>query len=154
VICKGTRVVFEMKDDSVVRPPAGYGMMHDPSGKHWSACALLIGPFTRGVQVQDEDVPTKAKQYLGRTYHVHKGEMSLPPKSMSAWTKVGECAQILYVRGGRKAPGGFHHEFGRTGTIFSLFKGVGRAQLYRCGRFYQLRLGRKCMLDERGVIWP
>jgi hypothetical protein len=157
LIVKGTRTRLHMKDGGPMIRPAG-AMMHDESGRYWPKNSILIGPFSRG-----SERPTEAqyrgapKEYLGRTYDPHIGEVDLPPKALSSWEDVGEVSRIDYVRPGRKAPGGFRHSFNAPRGAYRLLhavKGKGRAMLRKCGRFYRLDMSKGSIADSRGIVWP
>jgi len=160
VICKGTGVVFDLVDGARVIPPARYGMLHDPSGKEWPARSVLVGPFAKGPLADEDEIPRDARDYLGRKHRVHRGVAIFPPRSLATWTHLGDVAsakkaggRIRYVRGGTKAPGGFHHPFNAP-SLATLMKGHGRSVLYRCGQWLRLELPRGAMLDARGFVWP
>lgn len=153
LVSKGTRVGFDLKDGEEIDAPAGYGMLHDPTGHHWARCSLLIAPFRRGTVVDPDEVPSYAKAYLGRKYRPHVGEVTLPNKSLNGWERLGEVGRIWYTRGGTKAPFRFQHPIGKK-TAFSIFRGKDTATLYRQGRYYRVQLGRGCVLDDRGIVHP
>lgn len=153
LIVKGQKCSFDMKDGGSV---TGAGaMMHDSTGRYWSKCSLLFGTFQRGNRrVPDSEMKGAPRNYLGRTHQGNYGSVNLPPKALSEWEHVGEVKEIWYTRTGKKAPFRFRHPFGKKSTVLSFFKGVGHAQLYKCGRFYRLQLGKNCILDDRGICWP
>lgn len=163
-ICKGTRVHFVLDDGSKVHPAKGAAALHDPEGRAWPACSILISEFPRAGarQATDDEMRGAPKEYLGRTYkgRVSK-EFDLPPRALSGWSKVATVAtiqdeqgMIYYSRGGTKYPGRYRHRFNKGHGLVALFKGKGKVTLYERGRFMRLELPRGCRLDERGIVWP
>jgi hypothetical protein len=153
LVTKGTRVGFDMEDGQEINAPPGYGMLHDPTGKSWARCSLLIAPFRRGGLAQEDEVPSYARAYLGRRYRPRIGDVVLPEKSLVGWDRLGRVSRIWYTRGGSKAPFRFQHPIGKK-TIFSIFRGKDQATLYKKGRYYRVQLGRACVLDDRGIVHP
>lgn len=142
LICKGFSVSFKMENGKTIRAPAGSGLLHDPSGVSWNKCSGLVAPFSKGGDEIDDRL---AKEYFGHT--PREGEMSLPPKSLSAWKKLGVTTEILYTR---RRPGRlpandadrYTHSFEGTATV------------YRLGRLLRLELGSSCSWTWRGIVTP
>lgn len=152
MICKGKKVIFELASGEDIKPPAAYGLLHDPHGREWSSRSLLVGPFTQGGTADADDVPDDAREYLGKSHRIKRGSTTLPPRR-GPWEKLGEVAVLYYWRGGTRAPGGMRHPFGKV-SIATLVKGKGRAHLSRCGRWYRLNLPPGALIDSRGLVWP
>jgi hypothetical protein len=151
LVCKGNRVKFVLKDGTKIS--ARGSMLHDPSGRYWAKCSLLIVSFQRSGRLATDDERAGApREYLGRTHQARVGSVSLPPKPLSEWELVGELDEILYVRPGRKAPGSFFHKFG--GRRIETFWRKGKARLYKLGRSYRVELGHRCLADDRGIVTP
>jgi hypothetical protein len=128
-------------------------MLHDPSGKSWPACSLLIVGFDRRGRVATDDERKGApKEYLGRKYEPRIGSVELPPRSLSEWSSLGEIETIYYVRPGTKAPGKYFHDFGKR-RLRAFFK-KGKATLYRRGSAYRVELGRGCIAHHDGIVFP
>jgi hypothetical protein len=136
IIVKGEKVVFRMKDGSQVRPPAGYGMIHDPDGKQLPKCVVFVGPVKRTQQPVESKGAAKA--YFGKL-QLRKAIIARPGGS---WKPIGECVEILYVRKGRYA-GSYFHPFKKFSPVLS-----------RCGRYYRLELRNGCIVDDRGFVFP
>jgi hypothetical protein len=151
VICKGTRVIFELASGEDIKPPAAFALGHDPSGKEAPARYVYCGPYTRGGRADQDEVPDEAWRYLGRAHVIHCGSYN-PPKA-GPWAKCGEVAVIYYVRGGKRAPGGMRHKFNRA-SLERVVLGRGKVTLSKCGRWYRLELPKNARVDERGFFWP
>ena len=157
LIVKGRAVRLHMAEGGPMVRPRG-AMMHDPNGRAWPACSVLIGPFTAGKRAATpKEYKGTPREYLGKTYSPHVGSVDLPPKDLADWITIGDVTRIDYVRTGRKNPGGYKHTFnaphGVSWFVFAL-KGKGRAVLRRHGRFYRLDMSHGCHLDDRGFVWP
>lgn len=153
LIAKGRNVRFLMKEGGTVH---GVGaMLHDPDGRAWPKCSLLVMPFRKTSQRATEDqMDGDAKHYLGRTYEGRLGSVSLPPKALGGWDRVGLVEEIQYFRTGVKAPGGFFHPFGKRGFWGRLFKKGKLPTLYKRGNACRLELHSGCIVDDRGIAFP
>jgi hypothetical protein len=143
LIAKGYTVLFVLSSGRTAKPAASYGLLHDPSGRDWPACSGLVAPFSKG---GDEVENSEARKYFGHT--AREGKAVLPPRSLSAWTKVGVVDEVLYTR---TRPG--HLPASHRGTYYHPIE-KGTATLYRRGRLYRVELGRGCVWNERGVVRP
>ena len=157
LIVKGRAVRLHMAEGGPMVRPRG-AMMHDPNGRAWPSCSVLIGPFTAGKRAATpKEYEGTPKEYLGRTYSPHVGSVDLPPKSLDAWQEIGLVTRIDYVRTGRKNPGGYRHVFNKPrGALWVVFliKGKGKAVLRRHGRFYRLDMNKGCLLTDQGFVYP
>ena len=163
MIRKGSRVLFVLADDTEVEPPASYAMLHDPTGRYYHPRAVLVGPIDKGPV--ESDPPEEAVDYLGSSHVVHRGNVELPPRALSAWKKLGALRSgpgegregIFYVRTGKKLASptrSKRHTFNDSALERALF-GRGRATLYLWGDWLRLQLtGKKVILDARGFGWP
>jgi hypothetical protein len=156
LICKGTEVLIELVDGSDV---LGEALLHDPTGKWWPSRSCLIGSFDKLPTVaKPKEAPKEAAQYLGRSYVIRAGSVTLPPRAIGLWDKIGQVEAIYYRRQGIKARGRFRHRFNRRGLLArllsALIKGEGKLTLYQYGRWYRLELPRTAILDDRGFVWP
>jgi hypothetical protein len=161
LMVKGTRVAFDLADGAEIDVRPGLGMMHDPDGKAWPRCSLLIGPFTKGRAMSSPPSAWgAARQYYGRQYAVRQGEVNLPPRALSGWERLGPVTQIWYTRVGSKYRRSgerpdFRHEYNKPGLLTRMFKGKGRPPvLYSRGEFLRLEMQAGCMLDARGIVFP
>jgi hypothetical protein len=143
LIAKGFSVSFKLTNGKMVRAPGGYGLLHDPSGKDWPKCSGLVASFSKGGGEIDDRL---AKDYFGHA--PREGELSLPPRALSAWKKVGAVAEILYTR---RRPGRLLAD--HQDEYFHPFE-KGTPTLYRRGRMLRLELGPNCEWSWRGVVRP
>lgn len=153
---RGTAVRFELADGSEIAAPAKDGLFYDDSGRDWPARSLLVGPFKRGGPADQDEVPKRTREYLGRTYTIRQGEAKteIVPRALWHWEKLGEVARIYYRRGGTKAPGSYQHPFNKRYAMAVLMKGKGKVTLYRWGKWRRLEMPRGAILDNRGIVWP
>ena len=142
LICKGFSVSFKLSSGKTVKAPGGYGLLHDPSGRDWAKCSGLVSPFSKGGSEIDD---AKAKEYFG--HPPREGALSLPPRSLSSWRKLGVATEILYTR---RRPGKLPAE--NRDKYFHPFKGT--AMVYRLGRMLRVELGPGCEWTERGIVKP
>jgi hypothetical protein len=155
LIVKGRRVAFDFVDGAEMDVSPEHAMMHDPEGKTWARCSVLIGPFSPG---SPEGVPkggksvSAARDYYGRSYELKAGELDTPPRALSGWRKVGLVRRIYYWRPGPKYRGDFQHPVGKRKHVF--FGPKGRGAVYVRGRWVRLELPAGCILDDRGFVWP
>jgi hypothetical protein len=160
LIDKAEDVAFDLVDGRKIAAPRRAGMMHDPDGKSWPACSLLVMSYRRGTKpATDEQFSGAPRNYFGRDYDASVSMISLPPKAIGDWKFVGDVKRVLYFRVGTKAPGGYHHDINKPHGLYRivfLFKGKGEAFLYRRNRTYRLDLQpcSKAMIDDRGLVWP
>lgn len=146
LIARGHDVSFVMADGRDIEVSGA--LLHDSSGKAWPKCSALIATFKRGPAVE---MDAESKDYFGRGYDAHEGRVELPPRDLKAWKLVGEVKKIFYERTGRHH-GLFQHEMGKR-RLWAFFKS-GKATLYRLGRAYRLELGKGCIWDSRGLVFP
>ena len=133
-------------------------MIHDPSGRLWPKCSLLIAPLGRSSRdATPEEYEGAPAYFLGRHHRGRVTELDFPNRS-NGWTEVGQVGRIDYVRGGTKAPGGFRHEVNRPRGIFKVVHllrgGKAPVTLRKQGKFYRLDLPRGCIVDDRGIVYP
>ena len=140
LIAKGSNVRLVLADGRSVRAPGG--MLHDPNGKAWPRCSVLVGPFQKGREPIQKDLG--ARKYFGADYNASLGSANIPDdKNLDGWKKVGDVRQIFYVRTGNVYGGTlFQHPF------------KPHAKLYRLGKWHRLELGSWCSLDEAGFRKP
>lgn len=151
LIVKGHAVSFDLVNDKKIDAPARNGMIHDPIGRSWNKNSVLVGPYEK---LGDEvDADKYERDYLGRSY-VRAGDVRLPPKSLGEWESVGDVEKIYYTRHGERAGGKrFKHKMNEM-SLARLFKGKGRAVLYRHGAWYRLELPHGAILHRAGFVWP
>jgi hypothetical protein len=137
---EATRVAFEMASGRLLTLPSSYGQIHDQEGKILPKCQIFFGPFKK--TRRPVKMNSSHRRYFGTDYRATLAV--LPDIPMDGWKKIGEVAQIFYVRKGTRAPGGFHHPY----------KSEHRPVLYKSGRLYKLDLGEHCRVDDRGYRWP
>jgi hypothetical protein len=151
LICKGHNVGFKLQTGRMVR--ASGSMLHDPSGDSWPKDSVLVASFRRnGRTATDEEKAGDPKNYLGRQYEAHIGSVSLPPRSLDQWKRVGEIATVYYERPGTRAPGRFYHHFGKR-RLEAFFK-KGKAVLYKRGSAYRVQMGDGAVFSDRGIVFP
>jgi hypothetical protein len=153
----GTGIRLHLHGKKRLLCPRG-AMIHDPSGKHWPKCSLLIAPMGRGGRkAKPEEYEGAPKHYLGRTYQAKIVELEFPSAS-GDWETIGKIDRIDYVRGGTKAPGGFTHKMNAPRGVYKVthFLKGGRADvtLRKSGSYYRLDFPRGCILDDRGIVYP
>lgn len=151
IVCKGFAVSFDLVDGSKIDAPTRNAMLHDPRGRYWKRTSILVAPFKRGSGEVDGD--SDSRDYLGKNHLTRAGDVTLPPKELSAWTYEGEVKTIWYTRHGSKARGRFRHHFNES-VVGRVLKGHGKARLYSRGRLYRLELPRGAIADGRGIVWP
>mgnify|MGYP001565598968 CR=1 FL=1 len=97
LIAKGYEVGFHLEDGEKVLAPSSYALLHDPSGREswlrkllygpskvmWDYESVLIAPFKRTNEDVEDDL---AEEYFG--YLPKAGEIDMPPRALSEWTKV------------------------------------------------------------------
>ena len=133
---------FKLANGKTVKAPGGYGLLHDPSGRDWAKCSGLVCSFSKG---GDEIDDAAARDYFGHT--PREGTMRLPPRSLSAWRKLGVAVEILYTR---RRPGKLPAE--NQDKYYHPFKGT--ATVYRLGRMLRVELGPGCEWNYRGIVRP
>lgn len=157
LICMGRQVSFDLAGRKKLDAPVRNGMLHDPSGKYWSACSLLIAPFNNGDEEADDGA---GRDYFGRNATVYEGRCELPDKTLSRWRAVGTVAQVFYDRAGTKYPGYYKHKFNSPRGVYklvALFKkrvAESKVVLYKLDNFYRLELPNGCIVDDRGIVLP
>lgn len=149
IIRKGTRVLFDLESGRTVKCVPGYGMMHDPDGADWPQNSVLVMPFRRTGDPIDY---APARHYFGAGHGVESGEVTLPPRALTAYTKVGHVKRIWYTRPGTSHPGPFKHKV--NGGWLDAVLGKKRAILYRRGRIYRLEFPDGAVIDARGFVRP
>ena len=142
LIAKGYAVSFILDSGHKFAAPRGAALLHDPSGKDWPACSGLVLPISRTSQEIDN---RQADNYFGS--QPMKGSVSLPPRSLSEWKRLGMIDEILYSR---RRPRGLPAD--NKGDYFHPFKG--EAVLYRRGRAYRMELSKSCTWTWRGIVRP
>jgi hypothetical protein len=151
LIAKGDSLLFELANGKDVAPPLRDALLHDPKGEAWPRCSVLVGPFRKGRRVVEDD--DDARTYFGREYRMLEGSATLPPTGLQSWKRVGEVERIFYRRKGTRAPGRYQHTFGK-GVLLRLFKGKGKATLYRHKRWLRLELPGNCTVNWAGFVYP
>jgi hypothetical protein len=147
---KGTHVMFDMAEGTRIKCPARDGMIHDPTGRAWPRCRVLVGPFRRS---RREIEPTKEMvKYYGKDYRPTAATVTLPRGEKK--TKLGEVVMIYYLRLGTRAPYGFHHPFKNESKFLGAVLRRHPAHLYEVGNFYELVLPDGCIVDDRGYVFP
>jgi hypothetical protein len=150
LIAKGYRIVlFKVgyragAKKKAIRLPAKYALLHDVNGTDWPSCSALIASFTRSrSKIPSRSDTGPAVKYFN--YEPQGGHMSLPPKRLSDWKRVGEIGDMTYIRPGDKEGLGdnllYGHEFKNTIPV-----------LYKLGRTYRLELGAGCVWNWRGIV--
>lgn len=157
LIAKGYRVALHPAGRSrrFKRLPAGYAILHDPSGKDWPRCSILIAPFTRS-RIPNVD-NKEAVEYFN--YEPMGGKFELPNKRLSEWEDLGEMDAITYIRPGDKEFEGednlsYGHEFTAEDGWFVFTKDIGYPRLYKRGRCYRLEFVNGCVINWRGFVFP
>lgn len=154
-IVKGTDVRFVLKGGRRVVPPRSYGMIHDPTGRRWPRCSVLVTSFREGSRLAaPRETRGAPRDYFGRPYPVHVGSVNFP-RGTKLWTRVGAVERIFYWRTGDrpKVPGLFQHPFGLRRAEYLFAQGA-LPVLYRRGGAYRLEFARGCTIDDRGYVFP
>lgn len=149
LIRKGTRVILDLKSGKSVKCPPAWGMCHDPDGHDWPKDSVLILPYRI---VGDPIAYGPARSYFGAGYDVESAEVTLPPRAMTAWKRVGHVKKIWYTRPGTSHPGPFKHDVNRGWLTWLL--GTKRALLYQRRGAYRLEFPDGVMADARGFVHP
>lgn len=122
-------------------------MLHDPSGRQWPKCDVLM--MKGQLKPQDSQVrrPTEAaKDYFGAV-PIFQQSFKIPPKDYDGWKEVGQCVEIYYDRvGATEDP--FHHPFDRS-ALPILYTATIDGK-----KFWRLSTGTGCEINERGYVWP
>lgn len=136
---ESNRVMFEMVDGRLVRPPPSFRTLHDPEGKGLPKCDVYFAPVKQ--TGQKVSMGRSGRRYFGK----ETGTISILPKlKAGSWKVVGKVAVIYYVRLGKRARGGFNHPFkSRQPTLSKSSQG-----------YYKLSLGAGCLVDDRGYVFP
>jgi hypothetical protein len=143
LIAKGYTVSFTLAAGGTVKAPAGYGLLHDPTGRSWAKCSGLVCSFRKdGDEIEDGE----AKSYFGKD--PLGGELALPPKSLSEWKKLGPVTEIRYTR---KCPG---RKCDNAAAYYHPFEQGKLPMLYRRGKMLRLELGSGCEWNYRGIVRP
>jgi hypothetical protein len=158
LICMGRDVIFVLHGGREISARRKRdGMLYDESGYYWPKCSLLVAPFDQGHDPVDV---TKARWFFGKNFDTLQGQAPLPPRTISAWKKLGELEQIFYDRAG-KYKGPFEHRFNSHRSLTQLVIGVlnrGAAKspaiLYAHGDCYRVEFPRGCVIDDRGIVLP
>ncbi len=156
LIDKGEDVGFLLEDGREINAPKSAGMLHDPTGRAWPKCSLLVMSYRRSSKAADDkQIGRDARNYFGRDYEIGVSMIDTPPKALSQWTYVGDVQRVYYWRPGRHQ-GSYRHDINKPKGLVKLlflFRGKMKARLYRRGRTYRLELD-KCHLDDRGLVRP
>lgn len=156
LIDKGEEVGFVLTDGRTIDAPKLAGMLHDPSGRSWPKCSLLVMSYRRSTKpATDKQLSGESRDYFGRDYEACVSMIDTPPKAIGEWKFVGEVKRLYYWRPGRHQ-GTYKHDINKPRVLLRLmflFRGEMKARLYRRGRVYRLELD-KCHLDDRGVVRP
>jgi hypothetical protein len=156
----GDDVGFVLKNGREIDAPKRALMCFDNEGVAWPKCSVLVASLklrdTR--PLEDDEYNGAPKDWLGRSYDPNVSTVTLPPKSLSQWTEVGELKRIYYHRFGTKLPGPYKHDINKPRGFYRLlwlFKGKMKARLFRLGRerVYRVELD-ECVLDGRGIVRP
>jgi hypothetical protein len=143
LIAKGYKVTVVLESGRHVTAPAAYALLHDPAGRDWPRCSALVAPFRKG---GGEIRNREAESYFGS--RPREGSVSVPPRALSVWRRVGAAVQILYSR---RRPGNL--PAAHKADYEHPFK-EGKATLYRRGRELRIELGRGCVWNWRGFVTP
>jgi hypothetical protein len=148
LIAKGYDIELRLASEGhkpIVRPPKSYAMLHDPSGRDWPSCSVLITPFRKGRQDVEDAL---AEEYFG--YEPKAGAVIIPSRDLGNWKKWGEVAEIDYWRPGEHR-GDWWHPFGEGWWIFP---GGKLPLLYKQGRLLRMEFTEGCELSWRGFVYP
>jgi hypothetical protein len=156
LIDKGEDVGFVLEGGKKIDAPKRAGMLHDPSGRAWPKCSLLVMSYRRSSrQATDDELRGESRDYFGRDYDACVSTIDTPPKAIGEWSFVGDVKRVFYWRPG-KHQGVYKHDINKPHgfvRVLFLFRGKMRAKLYRRGRTYRLELD-NCALDDRGIVRP
>jgi hypothetical protein len=144
LLIKGDNVIVELADGSALKLPPKYGIIHDPEGEVLDKCQFYLGPY-KLTRVRTE-MTKAARKYFGSDYVARRAVVDMPPRD-AEWKEVGEAVQILYRRGGTRAPGRYFHFFKRLKAPITVS---------RRGSFYMLAIpdGSCVVYNDRGIVWP
>src|SRR5271165_924491 len=154
LIRKGTQASFDLEGGATINAPRGSAMLHDPTGRAWGANSALfvrLGKASRPATEREEK--GTPEEYLGRNYRARVSTVTLPPRALSSWERIGRVTMIWYQRTGSKARGYFKHPFGVRSAL-SLWQAGKLPTLYRRGDAMRLELGAGSRWDDRGIVFP
>jgi len=154
----GRAIRLHMDSGKMIQPRGA--MIHDPSGRDWPKCSLLIVPVGRSRvrKATDEEYEGAPKHYLGRDHNPKVVQVTFPSSSTAEWKRIGELRRIDYVRGGTKAPGGYKHHINKPRGVYRvthLLRGGDQPVVVsKLGSAYRLDLPNGCIIDDRGIVYP
>lgn len=138
LIVKGESVSLDLVGGSTLTLPRGYGFVHDPTGRVFDRCTVFVGPVKRTRRAVGHSPDTR--RYFGTDYRIREALVRIP--SAATFSRVGEVEEIRYVRRGRDA-GAYYHPFRAS-----------HPRLAKSGRWYRIELGKVCVIDDRGFVFP
>jgi hypothetical protein len=148
---ESNRLVFEMANGKDVKLPAHYATFHDQTGSVLPKCDVFFGPWKR--RRGKAEMGRVHRRYFGADHQAKLADIGEIP--IDGWKPIGKVHQILYVRRGTRAPGGYHHKFA---TDFAWFFKVNQptffTQVDQGRRLYKMSLGKDCLVDDRGFVFP
>jgi hypothetical protein len=156
----GREVAIVLRTKRELAPSVRAGLLYDDSGDAWPRCSLLIATFDGFTHEPTSAERRAAKDYFGRSATIGAGRVTIPPRSLSGWRRVGDVTDIFYDRAGTKAPGYFHHRFHKPRGLWKLlflFKPTAAKApvvLYQRRGAYRLELPDGCIVDDRGIALP
>jgi len=143
LMVRGDLVKFDLDDGRVVEVPEDFGLVHDPAGEVIDRCDMLVVSYRltsrRRVPVQT-GIAELAKDYFGDSKAVLSGSVAIPK---GPWQPLGVVATVYYARYGHKQ-GLYYHPFEDRVELFKQAR----------GKALLLRMPDKCVVNERGFVWP
>ena len=138
ILIKGRDISFEVLHGKTLTLPKSHGMIHNPDvGGDGERCRVYFGPYekTDGAVTK---LTTRARNYFGGDYQGRHAYVNFPS---GKWKLSCTIMAIFYQRDGEHADY-YRHEFERP------------LPLYELGKFYRLNLGKGCVLNDRGYVFP
>jgi hypothetical protein len=149
MVVKATHVELELASGRTVVLPTRYGMLHDPDAEVRPKCEVYLAPYTL-LPGPAPALSRKARRYLGDHYEGRPARTSLPA---AGWRPEGEVRTIWYRRAGNRGHArpreDYAHGFRERFTFWRT-----PVVLERSGTVRRLNLGRFCVIDDRGFVFP
>jgi len=148
----GHHVAFELRDGQEVILPVGYGLFYDADAEDMPRCVVVAGAYRQTGRPME--VTRNVEKFFGEEYTARAGKTSVDlgalARRQGGWRELGDVAKVFYIRGGKRAPGPYHHDFkDRQFWVFSA-----KTTLEQSGRWYRLTLPGTCVINDRGFVAP
>jgi hypothetical protein len=143
LLVRGNAVGFVVHGEDYFPLPENYGLVHDPTGTLIPRCTMYVCAYKLSHKFGVSMVPElreAATEYWGHSKEMRPGSVAIPK---GPWQHRGHPSRILYVRKGKLA-NRYHHDFEVPVDL----------AVNRRGDALRLTLPEKCVVNERGFVWP